>query len=72
MRIQRASAVIQVETNRAKVVARLQKEGWESRPGGAHDIYKHSKKPGRIIVPRHRTLSPGVARSIAKVAGWTH
>ena len=26
--------------------------------------------PDRIVVPRHRTLSPGVARVIAKVAGW--
>jgi len=25
---------------------------------------------GRIIVPRHRSLSPGVARAIAKAAGW--
>ncbi len=24
----------------------------------------------RIVVPRHRTLSPGVARAIAKAAGW--
>jgi hypothetical protein len=26
--------------------------------------------PGRIILPRHRMLSPGVARVIAKQAGW--
>jgi hypothetical protein len=27
--------------------------------------------PGRaIVVPRRRTLSPGVARAIAKAAGW--
>jgi proteic killer suppression protein len=31
---------------------------------------KHPARPGRIIVPRHRTLSLGVARAIAKVAGW--
>ena len=62
--------IIQIETNRAKVAARLQKEGWQPRHGGSHDIYKHAMKAGRIIVPRHRTLSPGVARSIAKVAGW--
>jgi HicA toxin of bacterial toxin-antitoxin, len=35
-----------------------------------HDVYKHPKRHGRIIVPRHRTLSPGVARVIAKQAGW--
>ena len=25
---------------------------------------------GRIVVPRHRQLSPGVAREIAETAGW--
>jgi predicted RNA binding protein YcfA (HicA-like mRNA interferase family) len=58
------------ETSRAKVVARLEREGWQSRAGGKHDVYKHPARKGRIIVPRHRTLSPGVARDIAKVAGW--
>ena len=59
-----------LETSTAKVVARLRREGWESRPGGRHDVFKHPFHKGRIIVPRHRTLSPGVAREIAKVAGW--
>jgi predicted RNA binding protein YcfA (HicA-like mRNA interferase family) len=58
------------ETNRSKVAARLQREGWECRHGGDHDVYKHPARPGRIVVPRHRTLSPGVARAIAKAAGW--
>lgn len=58
-----------LETNRTKVVARLRREGWESRPG-RHDVFKHPARRGRIIVPRHRTLSPGVARAIAKEAGW--
>jgi predicted RNA binding protein YcfA (HicA-like mRNA interferase family) len=44
--------------------------GWESRPGGRHEVFKHPQRKGRIIVPRHRTLSPGVARAIAKAAGW--
>ena len=54
------------ETHRAKVVARLRREGWHNVGGQRHD-------PGRaepIIVPRHKTLSPGVARAIAKAAGW--
>jgi mRNA interferase HicA len=59
-----------VETNRSKIAARLEREGWSARHGGAHDFYKHPGKPGRIIVPRHRTLSIGVAREIAKTAGW--
>ena len=40
------------------------------RNGGDHDVYKHSDRPGRIILPRRRMLSPGVARVIAKQAGW--
>jgi predicted RNA binding protein YcfA (HicA-like mRNA interferase family) len=62
--------VLRVETNRVKVAARLEREGWQCRPGGAHDVYKHPRKRGRIIVPRHRVLSAGVARAIAKAAGW--
>ena len=58
------------ETNQAKILARLRREGFTlHRHGGDHDIYWHDD--GRIvIVPRHRTLSRGVARSIAKAAGW--
>jgi predicted RNA binding protein YcfA (HicA-like mRNA interferase family) len=63
-------AVAKPETNRTKVVARLQRDGWIERHGGDHDVYKHPQKPGRIIVPRRRELSPGVARAIARQAGW--
>lgn len=59
------------ETSRAKIVSRLEAEGWTNVGGGSHDKFT---KPGvayPIIVPRHRTLSLGVARSIAKAAGWT-
>jgi predicted RNA binding protein YcfA (HicA-like mRNA interferase family) len=58
------------ETNRTKVVARLLREDWElARHGGGHDVFKHALR-GVVVVPRHRTLSPGVARSIAKAADW--
>jgi mRNA interferase HicA len=60
-------AMLQLETNRNKLVARLERDGWVGRD---HDVFKHPARPGRIVVPRHRTLSPGVARVIAKVAGW--
>jgi hypothetical protein len=31
----------------------------------------HADKPGlKILVPRHTVLSLGVARNIAKAAGW--
>jgi hypothetical protein len=42
----------------------------QERHGSNHDVYKHPSKPGRIVVARHRTLSVGVARVIAKTAGW--
>ena len=59
------------ETDRQKVVSRLTQEGWLEQHGGAHDKFKHPRRKGRIVVPRHRTLSPGVARQIAKQAGWS-
>ncbi len=58
------------ETKRAVVVRRLEAEGWINKGGANHDVFRHDAKPGIVVVPRHRTLSPGVARSIAKVAGW--
>jgi predicted RNA binding protein YcfA (HicA-like mRNA interferase family) len=59
------------ETERSRVVARLMRERWElARHGGLHDVFRHPAKREVITVPRHRTLSPGVARSIAKAAGW--
>jgi predicted RNA binding protein YcfA (HicA-like mRNA interferase family) len=58
------------ETNTAKVVARLLSEGWEQVGGNKHDKFRKSGV-GTIMVPRHRTLTPGVAQSIAKAAGWT-
>jgi predicted RNA binding protein YcfA (HicA-like mRNA interferase family) len=60
-----------METSAAKIVRRLRDEGWTlMRHGAKHDVYEHPGKPLTIQVPRHRTLTPGVARSIAKAAGW--
>ena len=56
------------ETDRAKVVARLVADGWQNVGGGSHDKFVKAGRPS-IMVPRHRSLSPGVARSIAKAAG---
>ena len=59
------------ETNTRKLIGRLQREGWTRVPGGKHDKFTHPDKPGTlIVVPRHREQSIGVARSIAKEAGW--
>jgi len=58
-----------VETNTRKIISRRERERWINVSGGSHD--KFTYLPGVIIVvPRHRRLSPGVARSIAKWAGW--
>ena len=61
---------MQHETNTAKITARLLREGWEDVGGTKHSKFR---KAGRsaIMVPRHRTVTPGVAASIAKAAGWT-
>jgi len=60
-----------VETNTRKLVERLKSEGWIDVGGGSHDRFVHKDRPEMMItVPRHRELSPGVARSIAKAAGW--
>lgn len=59
------------ENSTSKVIARLKRDGWIGRHGSRHDVFKHPDRPGiYIIVPRHRTLSPGVARDIAETAGW--
>lgn len=60
---------VQYETSSTKIKARLLAEGWELVGGTKHDKFR---KPGHsaIMVPRHRTVTPGVAQSIAKAAGW--
>jgi hypothetical protein len=60
---------MQHETNTAKIVARLEREGWENVGGTKHAKFR---KTGHspIIVPRHRTVTAGVAKSIARAAGW--
>lgn len=59
------------ELSSREVCLRLVTEGWISREGQRHIVFKHPDRPNeRIVVPRHRTLSIGVARQIAKIAGW--
>ena len=60
-----------IETSRNRIIARLERDGWRARQVGGHDVYKHPDRKGRIVVPRHRELSTGVAREIAKQARWT-
>jgi len=47
-----------------------QADGWVNIGGGKHDKYEHPDRTDTVIVPRHKEQSPGVARSIAKQAGW--
>lgn len=58
------------ETNRVIVVRRLLDEGWTNEGGKNYDKFTKSEMTMPILLPRHRTLSIGVARSIAKAAGW--
>ncbi|MEX2318584.1 MAG: type II toxin-antitoxin system HicA family toxin [Bauldia sp.] len=52
-------------------MARLRREGWElMRHGGEHDVYRKAGRLGTISLPRHREISRGVARTIAKAADW--
>jgi predicted RNA binding protein YcfA (HicA-like mRNA interferase family) len=67
---QEAALAKHVATNRKDIVARLEREGWMCTHGGEHDKFKHPNRKERIIIPRHNTLSKGVARQIAKIAGW--
>ena len=64
---------IVMETSTAKIVKRLKRDGWTfDRHGSSHDIYRHPMISGIIEVQRHIEVSPGVWRSIAKKAGWSH
>ena len=60
-----------MDTTTRRIRRRLEKDGWFlSRRGGAHDIYRHPEIEGIVTLPRHRQVTPAVARSIAKKAGW--
>jgi predicted RNA binding protein YcfA (HicA-like mRNA interferase family) len=64
-------AVPKVETNTRKIVRRLEADGWRNLGGGSHERFVCDDRPGDMIfIPRHREVSPGVARSIARAAGW--
>lgn len=59
-----------IETNTVALLRRLEQEGLQNVGGAKHDKFRHATKSGTIMVPRHRTLTEGVARSIHKAAGW--
>ena len=60
-----------MEMQTRRIRRRLLREGWYlERRGANHDIYRHPDVNDSIALPRHRTVSIGVARTIAAVAGW--
>ena len=60
-----------IETKTDRIRRKLEKDGWYlARHGSGPDIYRHLSIKGIITLPRHKTVSLGVARSIAKKAGW--
>jgi hypothetical protein len=60
-----------IETDTRKIIGRLKQEGWIDVGGAKHDKFQHPDRPAvLIVVPRHKQQSPGVARSIARLAGW--
>ncbi len=60
-----------METSTRRIRQRLVREGWYlARHGGKHDVYHHPDRIAPIQLPRHRTVSNVVARSIAEAAGW--
>jgi predicted RNA binding protein YcfA (HicA-like mRNA interferase family) len=58
-------------TSSRKVINRLKAEGWVEVGGFTHAKFEHPDRTETLSVPRHKELSPGVARDIAKRAGWT-
>lgn len=58
------------EIDRYKVVQRLKGEDWVDEGGKNYDKYTKLGMTCPILLPRHKTLSIGVARSVAKAAGW--
>ena len=60
-----------MEMQTRRIRRRLLHEGWYlERRGANHDIYRHPDVNDSIALPRHLTVSIGVARTIAAVAGW--
>jgi len=60
-----------IEASTRKIVARLRADGWVEVGGTKHAKFEHPDRPDvLIVVPRYKEQSPGVARSIAKLAGW--
>jgi predicted RNA binding protein YcfA (HicA-like mRNA interferase family) len=64
------------EIKRKEAEAELVRAGWKIiRQSGKHDVWASPDGMATVAVPRHRTISPGVVRQIAKglpttPSGW--
>lgn len=55
------------EIKRKEAEAELSKAGWiVIRQTGKHDVWASPDRTATVAVPRHKTVSPGVVRQIAK------
>ena len=55
-----------------EMIRLIEKDGWQLiRQTGSHRIYRHTLKPGTVIVPAHgsKELQKGTEMSIRKQAG---
>jgi len=57
-----------------QLIRALERDGWQRvRQSGSHVILKHPSKPGRVVVPRHAsvTLKPKVVQDALAQSGFT-
>jgi len=70
MRMINAHLMAALERNSRKIIQRLESEGWELvSVSGSHHKFRNA---GNIIIVPHpkKDLKQGLARAIAKQAGW--
>lgn len=59
-----------IETCVKKIRRRLESEGWKIKSANSHQKWQHPDKPVMIMIPNHQTLSIGLAKKVARRAGW--
>ena len=59
-----------LDVDRKTIIKRLKREGWILRKGRHHAILTNRERPGVVIIVPATYVSVGVARHIAKAAGW--
>ena len=59
--------VLEANLNTRDFLSGMKKEGWTmKRQSGGHDVYGHEHSKRSIVIPRSKTLSPGVFKSESK------